>query len=87
MTKKKVTVVAKTGLHARPANMLIKEAQRYQSTVEIAVDGNIFDAKSLLGILAAGVNCGMEIEILCSGPDEAAACEGITELIENGMNE
>lgn len=87
MVKKKVVVVAKSGLHARPANLLIKKAQHYHSKVEIAVDGKLFDAKSLLGILAAGVDCGTEIEVICEGPDEEDACEAVYELIAGGMGE
>jgi len=87
MVKKKVIVTAKSGLHARPANLLIKKAQHYRSKVEIAVDEKRFDAKSLLGILAAGVDCGTEIEIVCEGPDEQDACEAVSELIAQGMGE
>ena len=87
MIKKRVVVVSRAGLHARPANMLIKTAQHYNSQVEIAVDEKRFNAKSLLGVLAAGVDCGTEIEVICTGTDETAACEAITELIAGGMGE
>jgi len=87
MIKRRVVVTAKTGLHARPANMLIKAAQHYNSQVEIEVEEKRFNAKSLLGVLAAGVDCGSEIEVICTGPDEEAACVAITNLIAGGMGD
>ncbi len=87
MVKKKVVVIAKSGLHARPANLLIKEAQHFDSKVEIFVNDKLFNAKSLLGILAAGVDCGTEIEVICTGEDEKEACEAVVNLIASGMGE
>lgn len=87
MIKKKVLVTAKSGLHARPANLLIKEAQHFNSTVEICVNDSLYNAKSLLGILAAGVDCGTEIQVVCTGEDEEAACEAVVKLIAGGMGE
>ncbi len=87
MEKRKVVVAAKAGLHARPANLLTKEAQRFISSVEISVRGTRYNAKSLIGILAAGVDCGTEIEVVCEGTDEKKACEAVVKLIAGGMGE
>ncbi len=87
MIKKKVVVVSKTGLHARPANALVKKAQQYPCAVEIGFRDKTYNAKSMLGVLAAGINCGMEIEIICTGDREAEACGQIVQLIEEGLAE
>lgn len=87
MVKKKVVVVSKSGLHARPANVLIKNAQQFKSKVEIRIDHQTFNAKSMLGILAAGVNRGEEIEIICTGEDEEDACKAIVKIIKDGLGE
>lgn len=87
MISKKVKVVSKSGLHARPANLLIKTAQHYSSVIEIKIENKMFNAKSMLGILTAGVNCGDEIEIVCTGSDEKVACDEIVALIASGMGE
>ncbi|HOO28946.1 MAG TPA: HPr family phosphocarrier protein [Lachnospiraceae bacterium] len=87
MIKKKVIVTAKAGLHARPANLLIKEAQHFQSEIEIGVNNQLYNAKSLLGILAAGVDCGTEIEVVCNGSDEKAACDAVIKLLASGLGE
>ena len=87
MTKENVVVIAKSGLHARPANMLIKTAQHFNSKVEIQVENKAFNAKSLIGILAAGVDCGTEISVVCTGDDEKEACRAVVDLIAGGMGE
>ncbi|MDD3337364.1 MAG: HPr family phosphocarrier protein [Lachnospiraceae bacterium] len=87
MVREKVTVKAKSGLHARPANLLIKTAQKYKCKVEIEVDNKIFNAKSLIGILAAGIDCGTEVSVICTGDDEEAASKEVVELITGDMGE
>jgi len=87
MVNEKVVIVSKSGLHARPANVLIKTAQKFASKIEIAVNGNKYNAKSLLNILAAGVNCGTEIEVICNGDDEKEACKKVIEVIKDGLGE
>lgn len=87
MVKEEVVVIAKSGLHARPANMLIKTAQHFESKVEIEVENKIFNAKSLIGILAAGVDCGTKISVVCTGSDETDACRAVVDLIAGGMGE
>lgn len=84
MVKKSIVVMTKTGLHARPANMLLKKAKEYCSKVQISLDGKEYNAKSMVGILGAGVECGMEIEIVCTGEDEEKACHDIVEMIASG---
>lgn len=87
MKKEKVVVISKTGLHARPANNLVKKAQGFKCNVEIEVNGKTYNAKSMLGILAAGVNYGAEIQIICTGDDEVEACRQIVKLIKEDLSE
>lgn len=87
MVKQAVTVISESGLHARPANMLVKNAQRFSSSVEVSSEGKAYNAKSILGVLAAGINRGMKIEVVCSGEDEKEACDTLVKLIEAGLGE
>jgi phosphocarrier protein HPr len=82
MVKENVIVMAKAGLHARPANNLVKKAQLFKSKVEISVNGKVYNAKSMLGILSSGVNCGTTVEVICTGEDEAEACMQIVQLLK-----
>ena len=44
-------------------------------------------AKSVLNVMAAGIKCGTEINLICDGEDENEAMETITKAIESGLGE
>lgn len=87
MVSKKVTIVNPSGLHLRPAGVLYKTAMKFKCSVKISSGGNVYEAKSVLGIMSAEVKCGAEIEVICDGEDEAEALEKVTEAIESGLEE
>lgn len=88
MTKTKVKIVSKSGLHARPADTLTKLAGRYQSKIELLCkDSRIVNVKSILSVLAAGIDCGTEAELVCEGEDEKEACRELARAIEEGLGE
>lgn len=74
-----VTVVARAGLHARPAAMLVKAANRQSGTVRIGRPGQEqVDAKSILSVLSLAVSCGEQVVVQTEGP---SADEALTELL------
>ena len=87
MRSKLVVVKNKSGLHARPASVFVKEAQQYQSQIMIAHMEKEFNAKSILGVLAACVKSGTQIEIRATGVDEEQAVSGLAAAIESGLGE
>ena len=44
-------------------------------------------AKSVLNVMAAGIKCGTEINLICDGPDEEEALKTLSEAIESGLGE
>lgn len=87
MIRKKVRIKNPTGLHLRPAGILCKEAMRYGCSITFAFRNGTYNAKSVLGILGACVKCGDEIELICSGEDEAEAMEALEGAIQSGLGE
>ena len=83
MVVKEVTVKSATGLHARPATLLVKEASGFKSDVSLEFNGKKANAKSLIGVLSLAVTKGAQITVSANGDDEALACEEIAKLIEN----
>lgn len=87
MFSENLTIQNKTGLHARPASDLVKLTKNYKSKVEIVVnrDGNetIIDAKSIIMVMAGGLAQGTDIELRCTGEDEAEAGKAIADYIKN----
>ena len=47
----KVKISNSTGLHARPATLLVKKASSFKSDISIESNGKKVNAKSLIGIL------------------------------------
>ncbi len=87
MVKNTIILKNETGLHARPAGELAKLAASFQSTIKLNVNGKTIDAKSILGIMAAGIKYSTEIEIECDGEDEERALSEIIKGFENNFGE
>ena len=66
-------ITDKAGVHARPAGMIVKEAQKFDSSVTVKADKGCADAKKLMQLMALGVRRGDEITVEVDGADEADA--------------
>ena len=82
MVSKEGIVNNGTGLHARPATLLVKKASSFKSDVSIEFNGKKANVKSLIGVLSLGVTKGANITVTASGDDETLAAEEIAKLIE-----
>lgn len=87
MYEQKVVVTNKSGLHARPATLFIKTAAAYQAKITVRNGEKTADAKSMLKVLALGVNAGAELIISAEGPDEEQAVNALVALIKGGLGE
>lgn len=83
----KLTVTNKTGLHARPAALLVQTATRFNSEIIISKGDTEVNAKSIMGIMALGASQGAEVIIKANGADEQEALEAIKELFNNNFGE
>ena len=82
MVSKEVVVKTGTGLHARPATLLVKKASSFKSDVTIEFNGKKANAKSLIGVLSLAVTKNSPVVIAANGDDETLAVEEIVKLIE-----
>ena len=84
-----VTVSNKYGLHARASTVLVKTATQYESDVRLGREGgdDFVDAKSILGIMSMGAECGANLYLKVDGDDAAAALDAITDLFERKFDE
>jgi phosphocarrier protein len=75
------------GLHARPAGMLVKEAQRFESefTVTLARSGKSASLKRLLAVMGLGAKGGDRITVLVQGRDEEAAARAIERWLKEHL--
>lgn len=85
MVTQKVVVAEPSGLHLRPAGKLCELCLKFESKISIKKGDSTANAKSVLGLLAARVTQGEEIEIVCDGKDEEQALETVVAAIEKGF--
>lgn len=81
MVSKDVVVKNSTGLHARPATLLVKKASSFKSDVSIEFNGKKANVKSLIGVLSLAVTRESTIKVIANGDDEALAVDEIVKLI------
>jgi phosphotransferase system HPr (HPr) family protein len=82
-----VVVTNPQGLHARPADMFVKLASRYDSKIEVIKDGERVDGKSILAILTLAAVEGTQLVIEATGPDAEAALDVLAKLISDNFDE
>jgi phosphocarrier protein len=82
-----VVVTNPQGLHARPADLFVKLASRYESTIEVIKDGERVDGKSILAILTLAAVQGTHLRIEATGPDADDALQALAELVVRNFEE
>jgi phosphotransferase system HPr (HPr) family protein len=85
-TATRIVVVANAqGLHARPADLVARRANRFRARIEIVKGNERVDAKSVLGLLTLGAYKGVELTIHACGEDAEEAIETLVELFEREL--
>ncbi|WP_103109286.1 HPr family phosphocarrier protein [Brevibacillus reuszeri] len=85
--EKQVTILNKTGLHARPAAEFVKLAARFESEITILVGTKVANAKSIINVLSLAATMGTVFTLRAVGPDEAEAIDALSSLIERKFGE
>ncbi len=83
MEEREYTILSDTGIHARPATLLVNKAGRYQSELELEYNGKKVNLKSIMGVMSLGIPKGATVRVTAEGSDEQDAIQGI----DNVMNE
>ena len=81
------TVLNKLGIHARPAAMFVKTANRFHCDIFVEKDGERVNGKSIMGLMMLAAGPGSEITVLCEGDDCYEALDAIGELIRKKFDE
>ncbi|AKL94838.1 phosphotransferase system, phosphocarrier protein HPr [Clostridium aceticum] len=87
MIIKNITVKNASGIHARPATLIVKEVSKFQSDITFIKGEHEVNAKSIMGLMAMAAKQGEEIEIKVEGPDEKEALTAIINLFESNFSE
>ena len=88
MIEQALDVVNRLGLHARAAAKLVHLTGGFASRIELVTEeGEVIDAKSILGILLLAASQGTQITLRCDGPDEAEAARAVGALFADRFGE
>ena len=69
MASKDFHVVAETGIHARPATLLVQTASKFASDITLEYKGKSVNLKSIMGVMSLGVGQGADVTISAEGAD------------------
>lgn len=86
MFEKKVTVISDSGMHARPAAMFVKLANRYPCEIYVMKDDQLVNGKSIMGLMMLALHYGSLITIRADGESEKQAVEELVALVEGGFS-
>lgn len=88
MVEKQFKVIAETGIHARPATLLVQTASRFESDIQLEYKGKKVNLKSIMGVMSLGVGQGADITITADGGDAENAISSLEELMKKeGLTE
>jgi phosphocarrier protein len=87
MLRKTIKIINKLGMHARPATMIVKAANKYRSDFKIKKDDMEINGKSIMGVMTLAAEYNSEIELITDGIDEEYLMNEIVELFVSKFGE
>ena len=84
---KEVIVVNKLGIHARPAAMFVKAANRFECDIFVEKDGEKVNGKSIMGLMMLAAGPGSKLLLYAEGHDAAKAVVEIESLVKRKFDE
>src|SRR3974390_1892772 len=84
---KDVLVATKLGIHARPAALFVKTANRFTCDIFVEKDGEKVNGKSIMGLMMLAAGPGSKLLIHAEGSDAAKAIAEIESLLKRKFDE
>jgi len=84
---KDLLVCNKLGIHARPAAMFVKIANRFLCDIFVEKDGDRVNGKSIMGLMMLAAGPGSKLTLHAHGQDAAAALDELETLIQRKFDE
>jgi phosphocarrier protein len=77
----------KLGIHARPAAMFVKTANRFTCDIFVEKDGEKVNGKSIMGLMMLAAGPGSKLTVYAEGQDASQALAEIETLIKRKFDE
>jgi phosphocarrier protein HPr len=85
--KKEVLIQNKLGLHARPAAMFVRIANKHKADIWVEKEGEQVNGKSIMGLMMLAAGQGTRLLISAEGADAEVAIQELEQLIEKRFDE
>jgi phosphocarrier protein len=85
--QREFVVLNKLGIHARPAAMFVRVANRFTCSILVEKDGEKVNGKSIMGLMMLAAGPGCKIIVYCEGDDCQQALTEIEALIKRKFDE
>ncbi|WP_297817269.1 phosphocarrier protein HPr [uncultured Lactobacillus sp.] len=82
MEKREFHIIAETGIHARPATLLVQTASKFNSDINLEYNGKSVNLKSIMGVMSLGVGQGADVAITADGDDAKEAIDAIADTMK-----
>jgi phosphocarrier protein len=80
-------VANKLGIHARPAAMFVKTANRFSCDIFVEKDGEKVNGKSIMGLMMLAAGPGSKLTVHAHGQDASQALAELEILIKRKFDE
>jgi phosphocarrier protein HPr len=84
MIEKTFIVIDKSGIHARPALLLVEKASEFDSDIKLEYNNKTVNLKSIMGAMTLDINKGDTFKIIADGVDEEEALLNLENTMKNG---
>ena len=84
---KELTVLNKLGIHARPAALFVKTANRFDCDIYVEKDGETVNGKSIMGLMMLAAGPGSKLLIRAEGGDAPRAVLELEALVKRKFDE
>ncbi len=85
--QKEVTILNKLGMHARPAAMFVRVANKHRAEIWVEKDGEQVNGKSIMGLMMLAAGQGSRLTITAEGTDAATALQELQDLLNRRFDE
>jgi phosphocarrier protein len=87
IAQRELVVINKLGIHARPAALFVKAANRFNCTILVTKGGEQVNGKSIMGLMMLAAGPGSKLLVTCEGEDCHQALEEIEALVNRKFDE
>jgi phosphocarrier protein HPr len=84
---KEFLVSNKLGIHARPAAMFVKVANRFACDIFVEKDGEKVNGKSIMGLMMLAAGPGSKLKVYANGHDALQALIELETLLKRKFDE